>query len=252
MRVSTRCFAITGLGYVPPWSVNAGFVVGQHTTLVVDTGAAALAAATIHGYATIARPGNRMIVVNTERHFDHIGGNAFFRERGIDVFGHREIGRTEDEFRSEMAEFNSQIADPARRSRGEGAAFYSGTSLANPNRPVGEDLRLDLGDCAAEILLTPGHTPSNVSVWVPGDGVVFCGDCLVNGYLPNLDGGTWRQWLDSLDRIAQLAPKAIVPGHGLVATGDGVGRLIEAVRGELERSIATGLPPTSRPAVDPV
>ena len=252
MRVSTRCFAVTGLGYVPPWSVNAGFVVGQHTTLVVDTGAAALAAATIHGYASIARPSNRMIVVNMERHFDHIGGNSFFRERGIDVFGHCGIGRTEDEFRSERAEFDSQVAAPVRRSRGEGAVFYSGTSLANPNRPVDEDMALDLGDCAAEILLTPGHTPANLSVWVPGDGVVFCGDCLVNGYLPNLDGGTWRQWLDSLERIAQLTPKAIVPGHGPVASGDGVGRLLETVRRHLEQSIATGLAPTSRAAVDPV
>jgi glyoxylase-like metal-dependent hydrolase (beta-lactamase superfamily II) len=195
-----------------------------------------------------------MIVVNTERHFDHIGGNSYFRERGIDVFGHGEIGRTEDEFRSEMAEFNSQVAAPARRSRGEGAVFYSGTSLANPNRPVDEDTALDLGDCAAEILLTPGHTPSNVSVWVPEDGVLFCGDCLVNGYLPNLDGGTkleWRQWLGSLDRIAQLVPKAIVPGHGPVASGAGIGPLIEAVRSHLERSIATGLSPTARAAISP-
>jgi glyoxylase-like metal-dependent hydrolase (beta-lactamase superfamily II) len=255
MRVSTRCFAVTGLGYIPPWSVNAGFVVGQHTTLVVDTGAAALAAAAIHGYASIARPGNRMIVINTEGHFDHIGGNSYFRERGIDVFGHSGIDRTEDEFRSEMAEFNGQVADPARRSRSEGAVFYSGTSLANPNQPIREDTVMDLGDCAAEILLTPGHTPANLSVWAPRDGVLFCGDCLVNGYLPNLDCGTkleWRQWLGSLDRIAQLAPRAIVPGHGPVANGDGVSRLIEAVRRELEQSITTGLAPISRAAVDPV
>ena len=44
MRLSPRCFAVTGLAYIPPWSVNAGFVAGEHTTLVVDTGANALAA----------------------------------------------------------------------------------------------------------------------------------------------------------------------------------------------------------------
>ena len=49
MRVSNRCYAVTGLGYLAPWCVNAGFVAGSEVTLVVDTGANALAAATIYG-----------------------------------------------------------------------------------------------------------------------------------------------------------------------------------------------------------
>ena len=251
MRVAPHCFAVTGLAYAAPWCVNAGFVVGSHTTLVVDTGANALAAATIHGYASIARPDNRLIVINTEKHFDHIGGNGYFRERGIDVYGHAGIERTDHEFRCEIAEFNGQISDPARRTLGEAEAFYSGTSLANPNRRILEDMTLDLGNCAVEALLTPGHTPTNVSVYVPQDGVLFCGDCLINGYMPNLDCGTeldWRQWLVSLDRIARLAPRAVVPGHGPVAIGNDVGRIIETVRNELERSIATGLSWASRGA----
>ncbi len=39
MKLSDRCYAVTGLGYSAPWSVNAGFVVGDDDTLVVDTGA---------------------------------------------------------------------------------------------------------------------------------------------------------------------------------------------------------------------
>jgi glyoxylase-like metal-dependent hydrolase (beta-lactamase superfamily II) len=249
MQVAPHCFAVTGLGYIPPWCVNAGFVVGSHTTLVVDTGANALAAATIHGYALTARPGNRVIVIDTEKHFDHIGGNGYFRERGIDVYGHAGIERTDHEFGSEIADFNSQISDPARRGLGEEKAFYAGTTLSNPNRPILEDMTLDLGDCTVEVLLTPGHTPTNLSVYVPQDGVLFCGDCLINQYMPNLDCGTepdWRQWLVSLDRIARLAPSVVVPGHGPSAIGNDVGRIIDTVRNELEQSIATGLSWTAR------
>jgi glyoxylase-like metal-dependent hydrolase (beta-lactamase superfamily II) len=248
MRLSARCFAVTGLAYVPPWSVNSGFIAGEQITLVVDTGANALAAATIHGYASAARPDNRLIVVNTEKHFDHIGGNGFFREQGIDVYGHIGIQRTEDEFRAEIAEFNEQISSPARRTGREAEVFYSGTKLANPNRPISQDTVLSLGGCEVEIILTPGHTPTNLSVYVPSDGVLFCGDCLVNGYMPNLDCGTssvWRDWLRSLDRIAGLAPKIVVPGHGPVARDGEVTRLIEAVRKTIERSLESGLSPTS-------
>ena len=102
MRLSNRCFAVTGLGYLPPWTVNAGFITGDEITLIIDTGANAAAASTIHGYASVARPSNRLLVLDTERHFDHIGGNGYFRERGIDVYGHASIQRTDDEFRAEI------------------------------------------------------------------------------------------------------------------------------------------------------
>jgi cyclase len=85
-------------------------------------------------------------------------------------------------------------------------------------------------------------------VYVPSDGVLFCGDCLVNGYLPNLDAGSvgdWRIWLESLDRLAGLSARVIVPGHGPVAKGDEVPRLIESVSQVLRRSIEAGRSPTS-------
>jgi glyoxylase-like metal-dependent hydrolase (beta-lactamase superfamily II) len=248
MRLSDRCFAVTGLGYLPPWTVNAGFVVGTERTLIIDTGANAAAASSIHGYASIARPSNRLLALNTDRHFDHIGGNAYFRERGIDVHGHAGIQRTDDEFRAEISEFNGEISNPARRSRRESEVFYHETRLANPNCPIAEDCRMNLGACEIDILLTPGHTPSNISVYVPADRVLFSGDCLVNGYLPNLDAGSvddWLVWLNSLDRIADLAPSIVVPGHGPVAKGQEVPRLIESVREVLRQSIESGRSPTS-------
>jgi len=192
MRLSAHCFAVTGLGYVPPWTVNAGFVCGSEATLVIDTGANALAAATIHGYAEAVRPTNRITVVNTEKHFDHIGGNSYWRERGIEVYGHVTVQRTPEEFAIEKAEFAAGIRNPARRALNEAEVFYHGTALANPNCPIREDQILDLGGCTARILLTPGHTPSNISIFVPGDGVLYCGDCLTNGYWPNLDCGRFR------------------------------------------------------------
>jgi glyoxylase-like metal-dependent hydrolase (beta-lactamase superfamily II) len=248
MRLSNRCFAVTGLCYLPPWSVNAGFVTGNETTLIIDTGANAAAAATIHGYATTARPSNRLLVLNTESHFDHIGGNGYFRARGIDIYGHARIQRTEDEFRAEMVAFRQEISNSARRASQDSQVFYRGTHLANPNRTITGDLRMDLGGCEVEILMTPGHTPSNISVYVPSDGGLYTGDCLINGYLANLDAGSaddWREWLKSLDRIAALAPRIVVAGHGPVATGEEVPQMIERVREILQQSIDTGRSPTS-------
>ena len=248
MRLSPRCYAVTGLAYSPPWCVNAGFIVGEAETLVVDTGGNALAGATVHGYATACRPANKLRVINTEKHFDHIGGNCVFRALGVDVWGHPEIARSPAEFASEIAEFNQAIPNAQRRERGEAAAFFHGTELTNPNCPIGLDTRFELGGCPVEILLTPGHTPTNLSVWVPADRVLYTGDCLIAEYTPNLDAGTpadWRTWLESIRRLEALNPEIVMMGHGPVARGKHVRTVIDTVRRVLEESIARGHSPTA-------
>jgi len=248
MRLSSHCYAVTGLGYSPPWCVNAGFVAGDEVTLIVDTGANRLGAQSIYGYASAVRPGNQLRAINTERHFDHIGGNSFFREQGIDVWGHAEITRTEAEFQEEIAEYNAGIVSAARRKLGEASAFFHGTELANPNIPIRADTSFELGNCAVEILLTPGHTSTNLSVWVPEDGVLFTGDCLIVEYIPNLDAGApadWQVWLESLERIEKLKPQVVMAGHGHIARGPEVQAVVDRVRRVLRESIARGASPTA-------
>jgi glyoxylase-like metal-dependent hydrolase (beta-lactamase superfamily II) len=248
MRLSPRCYAVTGLAYSPPWCVNAGFIAGDAETLVVDTGGNALAGQTVHGYATAVRPENRLRVLNTEKHFDHIGGNAVFRAHGIDIWGHQALTRTPAEFQAEIAEFNDAIPNAHRRAAGEATAFFYGTQLTNPNCAIEHDTRFDLGNCAVEILLTPGHTTTNISAWVPGDGVLYTGDCLIAEYIPNLDAGApadWQIWLASIDCLEALRPEIVVMGHGPVARGAQVRAVIDTVRRVLRESIARGHSPTA-------
>ena len=194
MKLSEHCYAVTGLGYSSPWCVNAGIIAGGGLTLVVDTGGNTLAAQSIHGYACAVRPGNALRAINTEMHFDHIGGNGYFRGQGIDVWGHAGIARTPDEFLAEIAEFDAAIPCPARRARQEARAFFYQTALTNPNCPLHSETTFDLGGLDVEILFTPGHTRTNLSVWVAQDRVLYTGDCVVREYLPNLDAGSADDW----------------------------------------------------------
>lgn len=248
MRLSPRCYAVTGLAYSPPWCVNAGFIAGDVETLVVDTGGNGLAGQTVHGYATAARPQNRLRVLNTEKHFDHIGGNTVFRAPGVQIWGHHALARSPVEFQAEIDEFNGAIPNPHRRAAGEAAAFFHGTQLTNPTCSVETDTRWDLGNCAVEILLTPGHTDTNISAWVPSEGVLYTGDCLIAEYIPNLDAGTpadWQIWLASIDRLEVLKPATVVMGHGPIARGAQVPIVIDTVRRVLRESIARGHSPTA-------
>jgi glyoxylase-like metal-dependent hydrolase (beta-lactamase superfamily II) len=249
MKLSKHCYALTGFAYIPPWGVNAGIIVGEEKTLVVDTGPTMQAAATIHGYAQAVQRTNQLIAINTEEHLDHISGNAYFAGLGIDIHGHKLISRNDSELAAEIKSYTTYISNPVRRERDEGRILFENTRIANPNKRFERDLLLDLGVITAQVFLTPGHTPTNVSISVPTDGVVYCGDCIVSGYLPNLEGGdaaAWKTWLESLDRIAALAPKILVCGHGPVLEGHAVNEEIARIRGIVQDAIATGHAPTQR------
>jgi glyoxylase-like metal-dependent hydrolase (beta-lactamase superfamily II) len=242
MKISDHCYAITGLSFIPPWAVNAGFIVGQRQTLIVDTGPNYLSAQTIYGYASSVRTNNSLVALNTEQHFDHLGGNSFFQEKNIDIYGHSQIHREEGDLIATIEEYNQTIPDLMRQQRGEGSILFKKTRVTNPNQPVNHNLELDLGGLQVQILMTPGHTPTNISVYVPSEAVLFCGDCLVNDYLPNLTASSkkdWVQWQNSLHQIEKLNPSIIVPGHGEVILKDELDHKIAGLINLLAMTITT-------------
>jgi cyclase len=239
MKLSAHCFAVTGLGFTPPWEVNAGFVVGEDRTLVVDTGPSYLAARTIHGYATSVRPGNAMVAVNTELHVDHLLGNALFDELSVPLWGHERCERTADALDANVEEYAATIPEPGRRE--EARVFFAGSRIVNPGHRISTETTLDLGGgVTAKLIPAPGHTPANLLVHVAGDRVLFAGDTVVDGYFPNLAAGgpaEWRQWLDALEVVRGLAPRILVPGHGRVLEGGAVDGAVSRVERILREAL---------------
>jgi glyoxylase-like metal-dependent hydrolase (beta-lactamase superfamily II) len=247
MHISKHCYALLGFSYEPPWAVNAGFIAGEGHTLIIDSGPHPLAAATLHGYAIAVQPTNRLLVINTERHFDHIGGNSYLHDQGAPIYSHPLAVRTEAELATDFEEHNACVANAVRRTRKEGQIPFAGMRIVAPDHSIHADMELDLGALSVRVLLTPGHTSSNLCVFVPAEGVLYCGDSVVSEYLPNLEGSSiqdWHTWLHSLARIEALHPQVLVPGHGRVLRGTEILPEIERVRTVLEQALATGTAPT--------
>jgi glyoxylase-like metal-dependent hydrolase (beta-lactamase superfamily II) len=230
MKLSKNCFALTGLGFMPPWFVNAGIITGVDKTLIIDTGGNYNSAATIYGYTYAVSKNENLIVINTEPHFDHILGNCFFGEKCIPIYAHPLVDRTEEDFKNQKKEMNASITDMFRKNSHEEEAFFSRTYLKNPDYyftnfsseiPSASDNVIERIDWPVfpevEIISTPGHTKANISVFHTEDKVIYTGDCIVNNYSPNLECGNvndWKIWKKSLDFIKLLKPEIIVPGHG--------------------------------------
>ncbi len=79
-----------------------------------------------------------------------------------------------------------------------------------------------------------GHTDASHStaLYLPSIGLVVSGDCVYNDthpYLAECDEKARNEWLQALDRIESLHPKAVVAGHG-VLDPDSSPRHIEETR----------------------
>jgi glyoxylase-like metal-dependent hydrolase (beta-lactamase superfamily II) len=68
----------------------------------------------------------------------------------------------------------------------------------------------------------PAHTAGDVVVHLPDDGVVFTGDILFHGGHPIVWAGPVANWIAACDRVLELDPSVIVPGHGPLATPSAV------------------------------
>ena len=87
------------------------------------------------------------------------------------------------------------------------------------------DTRLVLRRGSREILIEcvgSAHTRGDVVVWLPRERVLAAGD-VVSGIVPMAAAtADLAAWSGALDRLASLAPRVIVPGHGPVESGDGL------------------------------
>jgi len=92
---------------------------------------------------------------------------------------------------------------------------FDSIELVPPTRTFDGRLQLSVGDRAVELIeVGPAHTSGDIIVHVPGDRVVFTGDILFVDAHPIIWEGPASSWIRACDRIIDLDPAVVVPGHG--------------------------------------
>ena len=64
-----------------------------------------------------------------------------------------------------------------------------------------------------------GDTDENTMIWIPGQRTLIAGDVVVNNmhlYTAETDSKARQKWLNSLQKIRELRPSIVVPGHSKV------------------------------------
>jgi glyoxylase-like metal-dependent hydrolase (beta-lactamase superfamily II) len=208
----------------------------------------ALAAALVDAGSSLERIA-RLVV--THAHIDHFGiagevarrsgGELWLHEAGLlDLAKYDDPDEAVDRRTLMLADHG--LYGPELTATSEGLRDWLPVmpSVGRPDRLLSGGETFAAGGRTWEVVHTPGHSPGHVCLWSAADAVLCSGDHLLQVVAPpvTFERGFERDpmgsYLDSLERVAALAPAIVLPGHG-PPFRDGARRAAAIARGKRRR-----------------
>lgn len=106
------------------------------------------------------------------------------------------------------------------------AKQFMGVTIDVDVPPAGDTLAegdiITFGNHQIEVIHTPGHSPGSMVFYIKDEETAFSGDTLFRMSVgrTDLEGGSWQQLMDSLQRLSKLLPASttVHTGHGPATT----------------------------------
>ena len=228
-------------GYVQPdggWMVNNCGVItdGSGDVVMVDTTSTEKRNRALLAEVAGVAARDPKIAVNTHHHPDHTYGNGLLPATTT-IVGHHLC--------------REGVLRAGHKAQAELPADYGDQPLRAPDVTVAADTTLHLDEFPVELLVMgPAHSTNDIGVWLPEQRVMFAGDLAFSGGHPIFLEGSLDGFRSAVRRMRDLAPAALLPGHGPACRGDEVGKVLDDLEGyvdwiaELAReSYAAGLTP---------
>ncbi len=215
IEVTPRVFYVQGKPGVASaenegYNSNAGFVVTDDGVVVIDAlGTPPLGQALVEAIRRVTPKPIRRVIV-THYHADHFYGLEPLKRAGAEVWAHV---RSRDYLDSGEAQRRLQ-----QRSRDLFPWVDDKTRIVRADRWLERDEAFTLGGVRFEVsYLGPAHSPDDMIVVVPQEGVIFIGDILFAGRIPFVGEADSKRWLEKIDHLLRLEPRLMVTGHGAVS-----------------------------------
>ena len=217
------------------WNSNSAFVVTPSGVLLFDSGSSTAIGDAIRETIASVTPQPVRWIVNSHGHGDHWLGSGAFGDSVEQIIASREVAQ--------------EIETGGRRwiesfDRMTGGITGNSTILA-PNRIIEQEEKLSFGGREAQLILSGGsHSPGDLMLWLADDKILLSGDVVYSDRMPSTNAADLRQWIETLQRLRELEPKIVVPGHGNVTDLAGMERLqalLTALWQAVEEGVEAGL-----------
>ncbi len=208
-KLSDHAYAYTAEG-----DPNTGVVVGDDAVMVIDTQATpAMAQDVIRRIREVTDKPIKYVMLSHYHAVRVLGASAYRAEHVIasqDTYD-LIVERGEQDKASEIGRFPRLFRDVESVPAG----------LTWPTITFKGEMTLWLGKLEVKLLqLGRGHTKGDTVVWLPQDKVLFSGDLVEFDATPYAGDAYFQDWPQTLDNIAALKPRALVPGRGAALQGE--------------------------------
>ena len=236
-KLSDHAYAYTAEG-----DPNTGIIIGDDAVLVADTQATpAMAADVIRRIREVTDKPIKYVVL-THYHAVRVLGASAYQPQQIlasqDTYD-LIVERGEQDKASEIGRFPRLFSNVESVPPG----------MTWPTMTFTGKMTLWLGKLEVQLLqLGRGHTKGDTVVWLPQDRVLLSGDLVEFDATPYAGDAYFKDWPQTLAKVAALKPTALVPGRGPALLGEeqvaaglkSTGDFIADVRASVEEGVAAG------------
>jgi glyoxylase-like metal-dependent hydrolase (beta-lactamase superfamily II) len=229
-RLSEHAYAFTAEG-----DPNTGIVVGDDAVMVIDTQATPkMAQAVIEHIRSVTDKPIRYVVLSHYHAVRALGATAYEAQHVICSEATREmiVERGAQDYKSEVQRFPRLFQ-----------AVETIPGLTWPTITFNDRMTIWLGKLQVDIIHAGrGHTKGDTVVWLPEERTLFSGDLVEYGATPYAGDAHFKDWPETLQKLRELKPLALVPGRGdALASEEDVEKGIagtQAFLGELYKAVS--------------
>ena len=237
IKLSDNAYAYTAEG-----DPNTGVIIGDDAVMVLDTQATPVMAGDVIRRIREVTDKPIQYVVLTHYHAVRVLGASAYGAQHIlasqDTYD-LIVERGEQDKASEIGRFPRLFAGVETVPPG----------MTWPTMTFTGKMTLWLGKLEVQLLqLGRGHTKGDTVVWLPQERALLSGDLVEFGATPYAGDAYFKDWPQTLDNLAALGPKVLVPGRGAALTtpeevSKGLSEtrdFIADVRASVEQGVAAG------------
>jgi cyclase len=246
--LNNNVYAVTNLFHPSGKGVNAGFLLTDKMIIHIDAGMTVADGNQLLTYSRErAATQDRLLLILTHHHSDHIFGMRAIKEAGAKIVAHKNVDdflsfRTPPLFRRALNTYKpfiiKRMVKTYSYTKQKAEQTLENVKLFFPDEFFIQDIDIQVDGDELALLCTPGHVPSEISVYHPKSKVLFAGDAIYEGMpLTTKFGGPkeWNLWIESLRKLDELEIERIVPGHGKICSKDEIKRNIAYLENLLEK-----------------
>jgi glyoxylase-like metal-dependent hydrolase (beta-lactamase superfamily II) len=207
-KLSDNAYAYTAEG-----DPNTGIVIGDDAVMVIDTQATpVMAQDVIRRIREVTDKPIKYVVLSHYHAVRVLGASAYGADHIIASEATREmiVERGQQDYLSEVQRFPRLFR-----------SVETVPGLTWPTITFNDRMTLYLGRTEVQIIHAGrGHTKGDTIVWLPKERVLFSGDLVEYGATPYCGDAHLQDWPQTLQKLRDLKPLALVPGRGDALTNE--------------------------------